>query len=372
MKRKGYNKRMCFIILIVLIISIIILFNKYAYEIDQFNSKIRNCIVKGEFNLRVFDDKGIPYSISPNKRNKFVSPFYVVHYGLLYSGIYKKDKNYKGIHWRFDSSLDLWNEPPKSIKREYFIYAANWLVDHIAKFDGCYHIIYNFDWKYKNYPNGKLNSPWYSGLTDGYSIILFLRAYDVTKDEKYLECAQKMYEACITPISNNGNLNLLDGLPWIEEYIDPKVKDYHRLPFVLNGMIYATYGVIAYENYMEIINGYSKALIRSIIYNLNKFVNKRWSFYDLVGTSANLKYHRIHVGLLKELYDYIKDIPEFSEDIRDIETVMNIWKKSLNNIGINYILYGEKTVTYYHFLVSFILTVIIIFLIWFYICRKFI
>lgn len=353
----------------ILVTLVIYLFDKYAYEIDQFLSKLRVFIRYKVFNLRTFDEFGIPYSISIRHKEKFISPFYVVHYGLIYSRIYKDSVTDKKIHWQFDKTLDLWNEPPKSIKKEFFIYAADWVVKNMTELGGCYHIIYSFDWRYEGYPNGILKAPWYSGLTDAYAIILLLRAYDITKDKKYLDSAKKLYESSITHIRDGGNLNYLKGFPWIEEYIDPRVSDYDKLSFVLNGMIYATFGIVSYEAYLGISSGYSDKLIESIIANLTSFVKGEWSYYDLIGTSANLKYHRIHIGLLDELVDYMKKNPsKYSNHIGNLMDIKNLWRKSLKHLGIYYVLYGERSFAYYNFITFFAFSLLLCFVIGGFIC----
>lgn len=341
---------------LIYFIGITIIFNRFAYEIDQFNSKLRNFLFRGEFSLRKFKD-GIPYSISPKLDSFFVSPFYVVHYGLIYSKIYKESYQKFGLHWSFDKTLDLWNEKPPVIKSEFFIKLSDWIVDNVRLLNGRYHLIYNFDWPYKGYVNNSLKAPWYSGLTDGYAIVLLLRAYDVTKNVKYLDVADKLYLSTITPIFDGGSLNFLDGKMWIEEYVDPKIGDYSKMSYVLNGMIYGTYGIISYEYYRNIKDGYSKNLIESIFFNLDKFYHSGWSFYDLIGNSSNLKYHRIHKALLDELIEFTKFMyPDIYEKYcNKIEYINSKWTTSYNNLGFFYILYGEKSFTYFHFLGFYIL-----------------
>jgi len=334
-------------------------FNRFAYEIDQFNSKFRNLLKNKKFTLREFDESGIPYSISPKYNEKFVSPFYVVHYGLIYSNSYKERHKYNGLHWNFNETLELWNEKPLKVKN--FIALSDWIVQNIKEINGKFHLVYSFDWIYKGYPNNLLRAPWYSGLTDAYSLLLLLRAYDVSRDVKYLDAADKLYMSSISLISEGGSLNFLNDKPWIEEYIDPKVKEYDRLPYVLNGMIYATYGIIAYESFRNMENGYSRKLIESIFSNLEKFYNNGWSYYDLIKTSANLKYHRIHKGLLTELINFTKK--RYFGDNKTLldkaQKILLAWEKSCNNLGLYYILYGEKSFTYWHFVAFYIFVLLL-------------
>ncbi|MCX7720178.1 MAG: D-glucuronyl C5-epimerase family protein [Dictyoglomus thermophilum] len=332
-----------------------LIFNKFAYEINQFNAKFRNLLIHKKFNIIEFDENGFPYNFSPKYRDKFISPFYVVHYGIVYSEFYKKRYDYHNLHWNFEETLELWDKKAMKTEKD-FIPLCDWIVQNIKKINGKFHLIYDFDWIYKGYPNNLIRAPWYSGLTDAYSLILLLRAYDITKDVKYLEAADKLYISSISPISEGGSLNFLDGKPWIEEYVDPRIDDYKKLPYVLNGMIYATYGIMAYEKFRNVKNGYSLKLLESIFYNLEKFYNNGWSYYDLIKTSANLKYHRIHRGLLAELIGLVREgYFEIDRNLLDkAEKILVAWNKSCDNLGLYYILYGERSFTYWHFLASYI------------------
>ncbi len=349
-------------ILWIFIISLV--FDKFAYYIDNFNAKIRILITKGSSKLRTFDENGIPYSFNPRIKDKFISPFYVVHYGLLYSQVYKEsldNLSKERYIWKLDSTLPLWNIPPKrtskSVEREYFINSARWVVKNLKKFNRHYHLIYDFEWQYKGYPGGKLTPPWYSGLTDSYAIILLLRAYEITKDYIYIDAAKKLYETVTTTIDNGGDLNYLNGLPWIEEYIDPKVTDYNKLSYVLNGMIYAFYGVLAYEDYFQIRDGLSKKLSLSIYNSIDKYnMSNRWSLYDLIGGVANIKYHRIHIGLLEELV-FING--NFQLPVDKFRKLYWGWKRGLSHPGFYLVVFGNKTIGYFHFLAEYILLLIL-------------
>ncbi len=341
----------------VLFISII--FNRYAYDINQVNANIRVLVRTGTFSIREFTKEGLPISYSP-RIGEYQSPFYVVHYAIYYSENMRDDN--KGYHWRNDPSLKYWNVPPdiKDIEESKlkFKSCVDWLVDNL-QYDnyGNSHFFYNFDWKYNGYPNGGLRAPWWSGLTDAYAIIPLLRAYDLFKDIKYLNAAEELYYSSTTSFKEGGSLTTLsNGDLWIEEYADPRVKNINNLAFVFNGMVYSTYGIKSYERYVN-KNRYSNQLTRSILRNVSQFNKNGWSNYDLLGTPSNIKYHKIHSALLEDLITNISAINS-SKDIKigTLKELAGYWDTTSKKFpGLYYIMYGPRGVSYFHFLFIFFL-----------------
>lgn len=312
----------------ILLLTTVYLFNIFAYEIESINARIRNFVATGNLQVRSFDNKGLPISSNPNVKGKFISPFYVVHYGLIYSELYNENK--EGFHWREDSSIEFWNIPPKENKKEFFKNSADWLVDNIDYKFGEAHFLYNFNWNYSGYPGGGvLKKPWWSGLTDAYAITLMLRAYDVYKDEKYLTAAKALYKSSLKEVKKNGSLTYLDNDKWIEEYVDPKVNT-SNLAYVLNGMIYSTFGIKAYEDKFNIENRETENLLKAIENSISKFdKGEKWSDYDLIGNSCNMKYHKIHVSLMSEMYKLTNS--------EKFKTKEKQWARGLTNIGYNWV-----------------------------------
>jgi hypothetical protein len=58
-----------------------------SYEIQFSNTaaKLTNLVVGNGWNVRSYDDQGIPYSYLARLKKKVISPYYVVHAGLIYS-----------------------------------------------------------------------------------------------------------------------------------------------------------------------------------------------------------------------------------------------------------------------------------------------
>uniref|UniRef100_UPI00334035A7 D-glucuronyl C5-epimerase family protein n=1 Tax=Castellaniella defragrans TaxID=75697 RepID=UPI00334035A7 len=245
--------------------------------------------------------------------------------------------------------MDEWNVKPhinntKEAER-YFYNSADWLYKNADYQSGLPHFIYKFNWPYKGYPSGGLEAPWWSGLTDGYAIILLLRAYDYFKEEKFLVLAGDLYKSVLTKVEDGGSLSFIKGQPWIEEYIDPRFKS-ENMAYVFNGMVYATYGIEAYENFSKISNRKSESLYRAIFNMLPFFDRNGWSDYDLLGNSNNIKYHKIHVALLGDLLK--RKNGKIKEDAASIAMR---WRWTAQNPGVYYLLYGPRGVAYYHFVV---------------------
>lgn len=339
------------------VIVVSITFILFAYPIFELNTKLRVLLTTGEFSHRFFDSDGFPISRSADM-GEFRSPFYIVHYGLQYSDYIKKKKpEYRGLHWREDPSQAKWNVPRDKSEEpsfeRYFYSAADWLVKNIDTRFGPAHYLYAFNWPYKGYPTNELKAPWWSGLTDGYAILLLLRAYDHFDEARFLDAASNLYQSVTLEIEKGGSWSQLKGAPWIEEYVDPRFSA-DEMSYVLNGMIYATYGVEAFEAFFASNKGVTESLYRSIFDNVSRFDLNHWSSYDLIGTANSIKYHLIHVALLEDLN---KRFPELAT-----EATLKLeedWRRTSMLPGFYYLVYGSKTVAYFHFAVTYLLLVLL-------------
>lgn len=351
------NRNKIFILIISIVITITI-FNVFLQKIYDFNANIRTFVMNRKFSIREFTDDGLPLQYSP-KIGAYRSPFYVVHYGLQYSEAGRHNvKNSNAYHWKADQTFKYWPSSPLKPSLKLFRYAADWVVKNAVKNNqGNLHLVYNFDWPYKNYPNGKLKAPWWSGLTDGHAITLMLRAWDCFGDKKYLDVAKSLYKSTLKPVSAGGSLVEFNGHPWIEEYVDPQTSP-TEMSKVFNGMVYAYFGVKGFEEFYG-IDGFSKSLKKSITYNLHEFDLGYWSYYDAIGSRANLKYHNVNLALIE---DNRLNSPEFEEYI-------SRWKIGQALPAVIFLIHGPKSWAYYHFIVSFLLALMVLLLIEFLVYR---
>ena len=302
--------RICIVIIVCFsLLSTNYLFDTFEEYISEITAKATNLLRGNSFATREFDSNGIPYSNFARIRKKTVSPFYVVHYGLIYSQAIEPPQGYQYL-WEKQGSVKYWNVPPKNelVTEQNFFNSVNWVVNKTYELglNGA-HLYYDFDWPYRNLKSGGLKAPWYSGLTDGMALTLLCRAYVITGNDTYKSAAALLYESVIKPVSKGGSLiTLQNGDLWIEEYVENRLSDEYQSK-VLNGMIYATFGVLDYEQTFVTKNQLAPALFKSIKNNIIKFDLGWWTSYDLIGTVANLKYHYIHIGLLEDLYKITND-----------------------------------------------------------------
>lgn len=137
----------------------------------------------------------------------------------------------------------------------------------------------------------------YSAMTQGEGISLFVRAYSVTGEQKYLEGARRALTLIITPIDKGGTNWLSPAGLVLEE------KPFEIPKTILNGWIFALYGL--YD--LTIIDGdrkareASEATLKALIAYLDRYNAGFWSFYDTSGTLASPFYHRLHIAQLEAL-----------------------------------------------------------------------
>ena len=297
------------ILFFLLFFSFSWILDKYDEQLSEFNGKLTNLLRGNDFKIRTFDKNGIPISNFGRLGVKATSPFYVVHYGLIYSSKLKHPLKYDYL-WKYDNSTKYWNVPPKKelITKRNFFNTVEWVVNHVKKDKyGHLHLFYNFDWYYKHLSGNKLKAPWYSGLTEGMALTLLTRAYVLTNNLKYKKVAYALYNSIIDSRKNGGcTIILRDGEKWIEEYVAQNLPD-NKQPRVLNGMIYASFGVYFFEKTFNINPKKSIEYFHSIRNNIDRFDLGYWTAYDLIGTVADYKYHHVHLGLLKDLYFLTKD-----------------------------------------------------------------
>lgn len=310
--------------------------NYVAPQLSYLNSKIRNLLVHGKFHKFAFTEDGIPAQLNPRIGN-YISPFYVVHFGLLYSEACRGLVDSSKQHWFEDATLKYWYGSPPTPSLRKFKATLDWLLANADDTTyGATHFLYNFNWPYSGYSGGEIRAPWWSGLTDGYAIILLLRGYDCFKEEKYFKLAERLYYSVLRPISKGGSLVYWDGLPWIEEYVDPYAVDIET-PRVFNGMAYAYFGVLAFEQVRRITENASDALLASIAQHIYDFDMGYWSFYDAMGNPANIKYHRINWALTVD--------PRISSAIPP--ELQRRWAVGVRYPAL-YLIYGPKSIAYFH------------------------
>ncbi len=139
-------------------------------------------------------------------------------------------------------------------------------------------------------------NPWWSALPQGLALSVFVRAYDATREPRWLDAADRALLPFTRLQADGGVLSSGGGYTWIEEYMPPYA------PHVLNGAIWATFGLIDYQACRG--DAASRAAIDTEVATLHANLVRYeweggWSYYDLRGTNlAHSYYHRLHVLLL--------------------------------------------------------------------------
>jgi heparosan-N-sulfate-glucuronate 5-epimerase len=186
--------------------------------------------------------------------------------------------------------------------KEVFLNNANWLVDNAVSYGNYSLLEYNFPW-----PQYNLTAPWYSAMAQGRALQVLIRAHEITGDDRYLDTAKKLLNAFYTEVKNGGITykTAKDGW-WYEEYAGIGGKQ----PRVLNGMIYSLLGLNDYFQHTHDLS--AKYLfdqgITALKVDLPKYQEPgNFSKYSLVGPANSLGYHKLHIKILRMLFDITND-----------------------------------------------------------------
>jgi hypothetical protein len=140
-------------------------------------------------------------------------------------------------------------------------------------------------------------------MANGLALEVLMKAHKTTLDSKYLITAKSLLNAFFIEVEDGG-ITYKDSLNewWYEEYAtnDKNAK----ISRVLNGMLFAVLGIYDYFKYTGDPDAkllYDKG-INSIKKELHKYNDDGYSYYDIL-RNPSLKYHQIHIDLLKQLYD---------------------------------------------------------------------
>ena len=168
----------------------------------------------------------------------------------------------------------------------------------------------NFFFKYPDNP--------YGAMAQGEAASLLLRGYKEFGDTSYFDAAQKAIDFMLLPLENNGTTIY-------EANGDILLCEYTHLPIVLNGWIFALWGLYDYtllaneDKYKDIFMRTEIALAK----RLHKFSRHHWSMYDLSGKMTSPFYHRLHIAQMQAMYKLTE------KDIYNEYAIL--WTKRLHN-----------------------------------------
>lgn len=180
---------------------------------------------------------------------------------------------------------------------------VQWLVKNKVDKDGMSFWYYTFP-----VPVHDCKPPWKSAMSQGLILSLLVRAHHLTKNKELSELAERVAVSMKIPTSKGGFL-YIDSKDdyWYQEYMG-------NCGFVLNGFIYAMWGVYDYYSYSN--NEEYKMIfdrcIQTLRHNLKRYDWRpgiaKWTVYDLKDKNpVNLLYHKLHISLLRDLYMITKE-----------------------------------------------------------------
>lgn len=144
----------------------------------------------------------------------------------------------------------------------------------------------------------------YSAMSQGEGASLLLRVYKETKNEKYLLAAKRAIDFMLTDVSLGGVSKVTSS--------DIYLLEYTHLPIVLNGWIFAAWGLYDISIYFPKYKDAFYKTIDTLIKELHKYDNGFWSMYDQAGMITSPFYHKLHIAQLDVMYQITKK-NEFKE-----------------------------------------------------------
>lgn len=205
-----------------------------------------------------------------------------------------------------------------------FLNIANYIKDNVINIDDFAVLQYNFHVDDYNY-----ELPATSSMSQGFALAIMSQAYSLTKDKSFLDVGNKILNSFGHSLNNGGVRNNWDGLPFYEEYIDPKSH-------VLNGFIFSLFGLYYYYKTTnnELAKKYFDEGIITLKSKLPEFDAKFTSYYSKLKNSDDVElfasainddpdhYHELVIAQLLQLYIWTEDdyIKEFAHEFAKYDT----------------------------------------------------
>lgn len=152
-------------------------------------------------------------------------------------------------------------------------------------------------------PEYNLFQPWYLGLSQGEAASVLTRAYELSKDEKYLKLAEDAIKPFDVPVSEGGLLNYFNSIPVYEEYPSPNktVGAFCGFMFILFGfydLMLVSDSSLAKKLFINGISALKKLLP---YYDLGYW--SRYYIYDYPQKYvSSFTYHSLQYEQLRSLY----------------------------------------------------------------------
>lgn len=158
----------------------------------------------------------------------------------------------------------------------------------------------------------------YGAMAQGEGASLLLRAYIHSGKIDYLKAAQRAIDFMLVPVDKGGTA--------LYDNNDVVFAEYTHLPVVMNGWIFAWWGLYDFVLTTHDTGVYKDILVRScntLIRYMPRFKASYWSKYDLGGMMASPFYHNLHIAQMQAMYELT------GEDI--FNQYAKQWKKQQKN-----------------------------------------
>ncbi len=199
-----------------------------------------------------------------------------------------------------------WRATHKRIYLDRAIANAQRNVDRRVESRGAWWYPYDFELtRCKKRP--LLKPKWYSGMSQGQLLSLFVGLYEETRDERWRTAADRTFQSLTLPVEPGepwATWTDRGGYLWLEEYPE---NDDPRGEQVLNGHIFSLYGVYDYwrltsdERAAEIFDAAATTVRR---YLPTRFRVENWaSRYSMNCRHFHPKYHQVHTRQTLKLYE---------------------------------------------------------------------
>ena len=137
----------------------------------------------------------------------------------------------------------------------------------------------------------------YGAMSQGEGASLLLRAYSQYHNSEYLNAAKKAIDYMLLSVTEGGTTEYKNN--------DVFLKEYTHLPIVMNGWIFAWWGLYDYVTITR-DNGYYKEILDksclTLVKSLPCFKTAYWSKYDMAGRIASPFYHNLHIAQMQAMY----------------------------------------------------------------------
>lgn len=203
-------------------------------------------------------------------------------------------------------AYDLYLENNSQIYYKKFWQTVEWTINHQEEC-GAWD---TFGWLDSNAP--------YGAMAQGEAISLLTRAYKETLDYKYLLAATNAVQFLLKSVEDGGCTQYKNN--------DVFLLEYTNKPIVLNGWIFALWGLYDYillTNDAQVREKYQMSLY-TLANNLQSFCSSYWSFYDNSKKIASPFYHNLHIAQMQAMFQ-ITGMPVFKE-------YELLWRKKQRNL----------------------------------------